>query len=75
MLATLRYIGKAKPRTGFIENVMGLTHTSEGCDCSPKELVEQTLQGHGYATSTVRMCLSTWHSCVRQRIGDCWVTE
>ena len=69
MLATLRYVGKTKPRCGFIENVLGLTHkTKEGA--APEELVSQTLRDHGYSCSTVQLCLSSWHECVRQRTWE-----
>eukprot|EP00971_Amphidinium_carterae_P058694 1160668-Amphidinium_carterae.1 len=60
-----------KPKSGVLENVVGLAHTDASSQSkSPLLVVEEELAAMGYDSTTVRINLSTFHCVVRQRFSS-----
>ena len=67
MLDSLQFIRRYKPACGIIENVERFAHTDAVGELSPHDVVVKELETLNYAVSTHHLCLSSFHTAVRQR--------
>ena len=67
MFETVKAIKHFSPKLVLVENVMRFGHCDPGDSASPLDILKRELQEAGYSSEVRPICLSDFHSAVRQR--------
>ena len=69
MMQTLQYIRLVRPKSIVFESVTGMQTADAGDERSLATMLCEEVKKEGYGGSIVTVCLSSFHTVVRQRLS------